>query len=325
MEALPNFRLHRPATLAEAVSILAEVPGARPLAGGTDLIVNIRRGLVDAPVLVDLGAVAELGAMEAGAAGVRIGAGVSLSDLAAEPTVARDYPAIAEAAAAVAGATHRNAGTVGGNLCLDTRCIYYNQSDWWRRSNDFCLKYRGETCHVAPKSERCFAAYSGDLAPALLIHDAEVEIAGPDGTRRIPLANLYTGDGIDYLTLHPGEVLASVHVPPARAGLPQAYAKSRVRGAIDFPLAGLAVSLRMAGGGIGELRAALTATDTRPFLLTGTEALAGRPADEDTARAFGELAREQSSPMGTTTVKPWYRRRVAAALARRLLLQLSVD
>jgi len=325
MEALPDFRLHRPTTLTEAVAILAETPAARPLAGGTDLIVNIRRGLVEAPALVDLGDVAALGALEAGAQGLRIGAGVTLSALAAETTTARDYPAIAEAAAAVAGSTHRNAGTVGGNLCLDTRCIYYNQSEWWRRSNDYCLKYRGEICHVAPKSKRCFAAFSGDLAPALLIHDAVVEIAGPGGSRRIPLAGLYTGDGIDYLSLAPGEVLASVHVPPTRAGLPQAYAKSRVRGAIDFPLVGLAACLRMEGGGIGELRAALTAVDMRPFPIDGTEAFAGRPADEDTARAFGELAREQASPMRTTMVKPWYRRRVAAALARQLLARLAVS
>jgi 4-hydroxybenzoyl-CoA reductase subunit beta len=323
MEALPDFRLHRPTTLAEAVAILAETPAARPLAGGTDLIVNLRRGLVEAPVLVDLAEVAELRAVDAGPGGLRIGSGVTLAALAATPAIARDYGAIAEAAAAVAGRTHRNAGTVGGNLCLDTRCIYYNQSDWWRRSNDFCLKYRGEVCHVAPKSKRCFATFSGDLAPALLIHDAEVEIAGPGGERRIPLAALYTGDGIDYLTLRPGEVLAAVHVPTGRAGLPQAYAKSRVRCAIDFPLVGLAVSLRMDGGRIGELRAALTAVDMRPFLVTGTDALVGAPADEDTARAFGELAREQASPMRTTTVKPWYRRRVAAALARRLMPRLA--
>ena len=318
MEALPDFRLDRPATLERALASLADEPAARAVAGGTDLLVNMRRGLVETPVLVDLSGVAELQGIEADTDGLRIGAAVTLDALARHPVVLRAYAAIAQAAGAVAGPTHRNYGTVGGNLCLDTRCLYYNQSQWWRESNDYCLKYRGSVCHVAPKSKLCFATFSGDLAPALLVHEAEVAIAGPGGRRRIALAALYTGDGIDYLSLAPGEVVTEVRVPAGRAGTPQAYAKARVRGSIDFPLAGLALLLRREGEVVAELRAALTASDMRPFLVPGTDEFHGWPLDEAAIVALGERVRQAARPMGTTTLNPWYRRRVVAGLARKL-------
>ena len=131
-------------------------------------------------------------------------------------------------------------GTVGGNLCLDTRCIYYNQSEWWRRANGYCLKKRGDTCHVAPQGKRCHAAFSGDLAPALLVLGAEIDIAGPDGVRRIPLAELYVEDGRAHLALQPDEIVVAVRLPANP--LASTYQKVRVRGAIDYPLAGVAVA-----------------------------------------------------------------------------------
>ncbi len=330
MELLPDFAVHRPEGVAEAVKLHAGAEGARYLAGGTDMVVNVRRGIEQPGALIDLTAIAELKEIRAGGDGVdggdgiHIGSGVTLEQLGRHDDVRRDYPAIAEAAAEVAGPTHRQYATVGGNLCLDTRCIYYNQSEWWRSANDYCLKKQGEVCHVAPGGKRCFAAFSGDLAPAMLVHRAEIDLAGPEGVRRVALAELYRNDGMDHLTLRPGELLTTVHLPKSGAGTPSAYAKARVRGSIDFPLAGVAVALKMAGDGTVEaLTVALTAVDPYPHLVEGCDQFTGRKLDEDALMRLREMVQKQSRPMTTTTVKPWYRRRVAGALARRLANKLA--
>src|SRR5882762_7824392 len=194
MDALPEFELLRATTLDDVVKARARHPDSRLLGGGTDLLVNIRRGIVAPPVLIDVNNVAELRAIKADAAAIEIGASVTLCELAGHPQVAEHYPVVAQAAAHIAGPTHRNMGTVGGNLCLDTRCLFYNQSEWWRSANNHCLKTSGDICHVAPKSRGiCFATYSGDLAPALLTLNAEVDLAGPAGKRTLPLEDLYIG------------------------------------------------------------------------------------------------------------------------------------
>ena len=323
MEYLPEFRVHRPATVAEAVSLRAREADAAYLSGGTDMVVNIRRGIERPSALIDLTAVADLNRIWTDAAGLHIGAAAPLGDVAAHADIARDYPAVAEAAGEVAGPTHRAYGTVGGNLCLDTRCIYYNQSEWWRESNNYCLKHRGAVCHVAPGGSRCWAAFSGDVAPALLVHDATVELVGPDGARTIDLAELYRDDGMDHLTLKPGELLSTVHVPKPAARLPSAYAKSRIRGSIDFPLAGVAIGLRMEKGVVADLRVAVTAVNPYPHRIDGTEAFLNKPMDAAALDKLREMVRTQSRPMHTTTTAPWYRRRVVGALARRLAERLS--
>ncbi len=324
MELLPDFTLHRPADVAEAVRLRAGNADARYLAGGTDMVVNVRRGIERPGTLIDLTAIAELSEIREDGDGIHIGAGVTLAALAGHDAVRRDFTAVAEAAAEVAGPTHRQYGTVGGNLCLDTRCLYYNQSEWWRGANDYCLKSLGEVCHVAPGGKRCFATFSGDVAPAMLVHRAEIDLIGPDGARRIPLAELYRNDGMDHLTLAPGELLATVHLPKATAGMPSAYAKSRIRGSIDFPLAGVAVALlKAADGMVEELTVALPAVNPDPHEVTGTEAFTGKALDDDALDGLRDMVRKQSRPMRTTTVKPWYRRRVAGALARRLAAKLA--
>jgi 4-hydroxybenzoyl-CoA reductase subunit beta len=319
----PDLVLLAPQNVAEATRALARHQGSRPIAGGTDLVPNLRHGLEAPAALVDLAGIAELQALELGPAGLRLGAGVTLARLAEHPGIARDYAALAEAARAIAGPTHRASGTVGGNLCLDTRCLFYNQSQWWRASNGFCLKRGGTVCHVAPTGKRCHAAYSGELAPALLVLDAVAEIAGPAGRRALPLAALYAEDGAGHLTLREGEIVVAVEVP-APAGLRSTYAKARLRGAIDFPLAGVAVALAGTGGRIERLRLALTGTNSRPFLLEGTAALEGGPLDEAALKALDRLVQKQVSPMRTTMLPAHYRRRVAAALARRLATRLRV-
>ena len=166
---LAEFRLAQPGTVKEAVAACVKHPGSRYVAGGTDLIVNMRRGINSPDLLVDLSGIDELTEIKGDGHGMTIGAGVTIAALARDTSIASRYRALAQAAAAIAGPGHRVMATVGGNLCLDTRCIYYNQSEWWRSANAYCLKNRGDTCHVAPQGQRCHAAFSGDLAPALLV------------------------------------------------------------------------------------------------------------------------------------------------------------
>ena len=320
---LADFHLAQPGTVDEAVAACAKHPGSRYVAGGTDLLVNMRRGIASPDQLVDLSGIDELTAIATDAQGMTIGAGVTIAALARNTIVDDKYRALAQAAAAIAGPAHRTMGTVGGNLCLDTRCIYYNQSEWWRSANAYCLKNRGGICHVAPQGQRCHAAYSGDLAPALLVLGAEIDIAGSQGQRRIPLGELYVEDGKAHLTLAEGELIVAVHLPakpPATR-----YEKVRTRGAIDFPLAGVAVALTVKGKTIGSLRIALTGTNSRPFLLTGTDAFAGQALDDKLLQAIDRAVQKQVQPMRTTLASANYRRLAAAALARRLTTNLFAE
>jgi len=335
MDALPEFRVLNPATVDEAIAARAANPDSKPLGGGTDLVVNIRRGIVAPAVLIDMNRVAGLHAIEADANGLEIGASVKLSEIAEHAGVIKHYPVIAQAAAHVAGPTHRNMGTLGGNLCLDTRCIYYNQSEWWRRANDHCLKTTGSICHVAPKSRGvCFATFSGDLAPALLTLGAEVDIAGPQGKRTIPLTKLYIGfarqdvpvtetqgDGKFYLSLRPGEIVTAVRAQNT-PGLRSAYDKIRIRRSIEYPVAGVAVALRRDCEKLVDLRVGFTGTNPRPVLLDGTAALCGGGLDERVIKGLDALVRDQIMAMKTTFTPGHYRRRVAGVLARRLVERL---
>jgi 4-hydroxybenzoyl-CoA reductase subunit beta len=335
MDALPDFEIEQPKTLAEALVARAAHPQSAPLGGGTDLVVNIRRGIVAPPVLIDMNAVAELRQIRADARMLEIGASVTLSELAQHADVIAHYPVVAQAAHVIAGPTHRNMGTVGGNLCLDTRCIFYNQSEWWRAANHHCLKTTGEMCHVAPKSRGvCFATFSGDLAPALLVLGAEVDIAGPQGTRTLPLQQLYIGfarqdvpvtetqgDGKFFLALRPGEIVTAVRVSN-KPGLRSAYDKIRIRRSIEYPVCGVAVALRREGDTLADLRVAFTGTNPRPVLLDGTAQLCGGALDARVFDGLDALVRDQVMAMKTTFTPGHYRRRMAGVLARRLVQRL---
>jgi 4-hydroxybenzoyl-CoA reductase subunit beta len=331
MDALPELRLLRPRTLAEALAARETDGESRPLGGGTDLIVNLRRGIVAPPLLIDVTGIAELHGIEADGETLRVGAAVTLAELAADPQVRTKYRVLAEAAASIAGPTQREMGTVGGNLCLDTRCIYYNQSEWWRQSNNHCLKTTGTICHVAPKSRGvCFATFSGDLAPALLTLGAEVEIAGPAGRRSLPLGDLYigharhdgsTGDGKNYLALAPGEIVVAVRAR-SMPGLRSGYDKIRIRRSIEYPVAGVAVALRRDRDVVAELRVAITGTNPRPVLLRGTDGLCGGALGDRVFAGLDALVRDQIMAMKTTFTPGHYRRRVAGVLAARLVRRL---
>jgi len=177
--SLADFRIVHPTTVKDAIAARRQQPPSRFIAGGTDLIVNIRRGIIRPELLIDLSGIDELSEIRADGDGVTIGAGVTIATLASDPIIVSRYRAVAQAAEGIAGPGHRVMGTVGGNLCLDTRCIYYNQSEWWRSANSYCLKNRGDTCHVAPQGNRCHATFSGDLAPALLVFGAVIDIGRP--------------------------------------------------------------------------------------------------------------------------------------------------
>ncbi|HXW24437.1 MAG TPA: 4-hydroxybenzoyl-CoA reductase subunit beta [Xanthobacteraceae bacterium] len=330
MDALPEFRLLRPTTVDDAVKARAAHPDSRPLGGGTDLMVNIRRGIVAPPVLVDMTGVKELRMIAADERALYIGAAATVAEVAAHPGAVAHYPVVAQAAHAIAGPTQRNMGTVGGNLCLDTRCIFYNQSEWWRSANNHCLKTTGDICHVAPKSRLCFATFSGDLAPALLVLGAEVELAGPAGRRTLALKDLYigyarhntaSGDGKNYLALEPGEIVIAVRGTNT-PGLRSAYDKIRIRRSIEYPVAGVAAALRRDGATLADLRVAFTGTNPRPVLLEGTAALCGGPLDDRVLNGLDVLVRDQIMAMKTTFTPGHYRRRVAGVLARRLVTKL---
>jgi 4-hydroxybenzoyl-CoA reductase subunit beta len=239
---------------------------------------------------------------------------------------------VAEAAESIAGPTHRNMGTVGGNLCLDTRCIYYNQSEWWRGANAHCLKTElGDICHVAPKSKGvCFATFSGDLAPAFLLYGGEIDLVGPEGTRTVALEDFYighskqdgsTGDGRTYMAITPGEFVLRVRARGG-AGLLSAYDKIRIRKSIEYPVAGVAAAVKRSANTLADLRIAFTGTNPRPVLLDGTAALAGKPFGDDTLAALDDLCRDQLMSMKTTFTPGTYRRRVATVMAKRLVKRL---
>lgn len=318
MQIPPEFRLLRPATLAEAIQAYLLNDDARYLAGGTDLIVNMRRGIEQPRALIELNAIPEMRGIEQVDGSLRIGANTTLVELIENSHLVGAHAVLAKAASLVAGPTHREAATLGGNLCLDTRCIYYNQSEWWRSANDYCLKSRGEVCHVAPNTKQCFACYSGDVAPAALVLGAEVELSGPEGCRTIPLKDFYRDDGANHLSLRRGEILTALIVPAA-PNMRTGYEKVRVRGAMDFPLVGIAIALRRVEDRLRDLFVAVTGSNSRPLLVEGTSDLTGGSLD---VAAMDKLLSRQIKPVRSTSVSYLYRRKAAANVARRLALRL---
>ena len=292
-------------------------PESRLLAGGTDLIANLRRELGSPETLVDIPACPDLQEIAEGRRRPHR-RGRDAGGLAENPLI-RPVSGAGRGRRAIAGPGHRASATIGGNLCLDTRCIFYNQSEWWRRANDFCLKYRGEVCHVAPQGKRCHAAYSGDTAPVLLVLQAQVEIGGataPGGLR----STIYSEDGEAHLRLGGDEMVLAVRVPPDP--LPSAYDKARPR------RHRLSARRRRRGardrnGAVNALRIAITGTNSRPFLLAGTDELLGRPIDEKMLQQVDRLVQKQVQPMRTTVASAHYRRLAAAGLARRLVSALA--
>ena len=317
---LDPFELHRPTTVDEAVALARDLAGRCDyLAGGTDLLPNYKMHLNLKPHLIALEDIPEL----AGRSADRLGAMCRLADLERDASVARSWPALGEAVAEVATPLVRASGTVGGNLLVETRCFFFNQSYFWRASLGFCLKADGDRCHVVPQKTTCYATFSGDLAPALLVHDAEVELAGPEGRRRIPLEELYdrTGDGIRRLTLRPGELLVAVDLPRAAGGRRGRYLKLRVRPAYDFPELGVAVAGRWTGDGrVDGLRVAVGGVEPHPRRFDDlSRPLDGERLNDARRRELAEEVARRVRPVHNTFLLPDYHKKMVAVYVRRAL------
>lgn len=326
--SLPSFQLLRPKTLDEGVALLAKhADEVKIVAGGTDLLPSMKQKLFTPPYVLDLRGISELrGILATADGGVSIGALTTLAEIEHSPLIRQDYRVLYEATKTIASPVLRNMGTLGGNICLDTRCLWYNQSLLWRKSCGFCLKKEGDLCHVAPGGKTCWAAFSGDTPPALLCLGAEVEIAGSDGLRRVPLADFYVNDGIVRLRLSPGEMVTRVWLPESSKGWRGSYQKLRVRGSIDYPLAGVAVALRMKSGRVEDARMAITAVNPAPHLVKDVDAqLIGSEVNGEIAEKIGEQAARTAKPLTTSALTPEYRREMVRVFAKRALLAAAAN
>src|SRR3954464_8201516 len=324
--SLPSFKLLRPRTVEQAVTYLTrygQLGELEILAGGTDLVPSMKQRLFTPNFVMDVRGIEELGKIKVvpGHA-VEIGALTTLSTIEDSGFIQRDYPVLHEAVKTVASPILRNMGTLGGNICLDTRCLWYNQSLQWRRSCGFCIKKDGDLCHVAPGGKKCWAAFSGDSPAALLCLDAELEIAGPGGLRRTSIAAFYTNVGDARMKLEPNEMLTRILLPERMAGYRGAYKKLRLRGSIDYPLAGVAAALKKnAQGLIEDARVAITAVNPAPLLVSeARHALLGKPLNELSAAVVGELAAKVAKPLTTSGLTPEYRREMIRVYAKRAVL-----
>lgn len=253
--------------------------------------------------------------------GAEIGALATLRSIERSDFLRQNFPVLTEAAATVASPVLRNMGTLGGNICLDTRCLWYNQSLTWRKGCGFCIKKDGDLCHVAPGGTKCWAAFSGDTPPALLCLQAEIEIAGATGARRIRLEDFYTGLGDAYRKLQPNELVTRIFLPASAAGYRGVYRKLRVRGSIDYPLAGVAVVMKRSNGHVSDARIGITAVNPAPILVKGaTELLAGKEVDESLAEAAGDLSARTAKPLTTSALTPEYRREMIRVFTKRAIL-----
>ena len=321
--SLPAFKLLRPRTIDEAVKHLLEhSKHVQILAGGTDLLPSMKQKLFAPEYVMDIRGIEEMqGIQVRPGVGVEIGALTPLSVLEDSEFIRRSYPVLHEAVKTVASPILRNMGTLGGNICLDTRCVWYNQSLQWRRSCGFCIKKDGDLCHVAPGGKKCWAAFSGDTPPALLCLSAVLEIVGPVGVRRMALKDFYTNVGDARMRLEPHEMITRVFLPESTAGWKGSYMKLRIRGSIDYPLAGVAVALKQNGGPVESARLAITGVNPAPLLVAAVEhALIGKRVDEQTATAVGELAAKAAKPLTTSALTPEYRREIVKVYAKRAVL-----
>jgi len=304
MLRLPPFRFLAPRDLEEAIAVLAgEGPSARLVAGGTDLWPNLKRRHQKAETVVSLMAIPELRAIEANGE-VTLGGTALLDEVLRHTAVRTRYPALARAVASISSPPLRNMGTIGGNVCVDTRCTYYNQSEEWRRSIDYCLKEAGTVCWVAPNSPTCWAHSASDSAPILCALKASVVLHGPEGERTLPIEELFRNDGIDYLGKRPEEILAAIRLPAESAAgrCGSAFWKLRRRGSIDFAVLSAAAALWLdAQGTVSEARLYLGAVASRPLAVEeASRALVGRPIDESTIAEAARLARKAATPMDNT-------------------------
>ena len=338
--SLPQFKLLRPKSVEEGVDYLARHTAlvgvgdsaaqnapVRIIAGGTDLIPSMRQKLFEPEYVLDLRGISAMrGIRPQPDGGVEIGALTALRAIEQSALLRQHYPVLTEAAATVASPVLRNMGTIGGNICLDTRCLWYNQSLTWRKGCGFCIKKDGDLCHVAPGGTKCWAAFSGDTPPALLCLNAEIEMASAAGIRRIALSDFYTGLGDTYRKLQSNELVTRVFLPASSAGYRGIYRKLRVRGSIDYPLAGVAVVMKRSNGHVSDARVGITAVNPAPLLVKGASALLnGKEVNDAIAEAVGDLAAKTAKPLTTSALTPEYRREMIRVFTKRAVLAAAAN
>ncbi|HIN77627.1 MAG TPA: 4-hydroxybenzoyl-CoA reductase [Gemmatimonadetes bacterium] len=324
---LPPFSYHKPSSVAEATGLMDQyAEEAMYVAGGTDLIPNMKHRLFEPTHLIALKSVTELSGIREENGDLRIGSAETLAEVAGHPEVQKLFPALADAAGHVAGPQLRNAGTIGGNLCLDTRCTYYNQTSFWRGALGYCLKKDGTVCHVTNVGKKCVAAHSADTPPVLMTLGAMVTLAGPDGERRLPIEEFFITDGIYNTRRTPAEIVTEIRIPVGAASRRQAYAKLRQRKSIDFPLLTVAVSADIEGNGtVQSINGVVTALGARPRALSGWDDLAvGGTLDADMIDELAERAHEQCHPLENLIVDADWRRAMVPVYVRRVLEKLLI-
>lgn len=320
MLRLPPFEYLAPRTLTEAVELLGEHgQEAMLVAGGTDLYPNMKRRLFTPKKLVGLSSIPELKSFEANGQ-VKIGAGLTLRQISQHPVITARYPALATAAGLVSTPQLRSMGTIGGNLCIDTRCTYYNQTEPWREALGYCMKKDGHICWVAPSSPRCWAVSSSDTAPVMIALGATVRLIGPQGERTLPAQALYHNDGIEYLHKAPDEILTEIYLPEA-ASLTMTYKKLRRRGSFDFPILGVAVALRQAEDGTcTEANIVLGAVASYPIKATEAEALlVGQRLTDEVIEEAAKIAFKPAKPLDNTDMSHPYRKQMVQVYVARAL------
>ena len=341
MMRLPHFNYYAPRTVREAAELLAAPGGAMLVAGGTDLLPNMKRRQQVPSTLIGLRRIAELRAISAGPEGpawhvgrvlldparsLTIGAGVTLTELVRDPRIRESYGALWQAASQVATPHLRNMGTLGGNLCLDTRCNYYDQNYEWRKAIDFCMKKDGATCWVATSSPKCLAVSSTDTAPALLALGARVTLVSANATRQVDASDLYQNDGIHYLTRRPDEILTAVHIP-RMVGWRSVYWKLRRRGSFDFPVLSVAAAAKLAADGTVEAaRIILGAVASRPIdAAAAAVAIIGQRLTDDVIAQAADAAAKPAKPMDNTDFDLTWRKRVMKDVVTYALRELRGD
>lgn len=326
MLRLPEYRYHRPTRLAEVEALLAEHGAeARLVAGGTDLIPNMKHRLFEPAHLIGLSAVEELRGINLHDDTLDIGAATTLDEVSRDPRVREHAPALAEAARHVAGPQIRNRGTLGGNLCLDTRCTYYNQTEFWRTALGFCLKKDGDTCHVTRVGKKCVAAHSADTPPVLMVLDAEADGVGASGAWSHAVKDLFVADGIHNTRLAAGDIVTRIRIPVSSARR-CVYRKLRQRQAVDFPLLTVAVAADRTEGGFANLRAVVTGLGSRPRWVSGWDRIfEGGALDDEVIDELAQRAWAQCHPLENMIVDPEWRRAMVPVEVTRALKELRAQ
>jgi 4-hydroxybenzoyl-CoA reductase subunit beta len=324
MLRLQSYQYHRAQSLPQAAELLAAHPDdAMLIAGGTDVMPNMKHRLFTPNHLIGIKGLSELHGISTTSTELVIGAAESLTDISVNPLVQKYAPSLAQAAGSVAGPQLRNMGTIGGNICLDTRCTYYNQTYFWRNALGFCLKKDGDVCHVTKVGKKCVAAHSADTPPVLMTLGASVDLVSTDGTRSVNVADFFVADGIWNNVRKPHEIVARVRVPLPPATTKMSFTKVRQRQSIDFPLLNMAMAVDFDGRSIRSLRMVVSALGSKPRDVTGLDKVAvGRTLDEQTIQAIADRAYQQCHPLENIIVDPDWRRAMVPVYVKRALSEL---